>query len=86
VIQHATSANVSVSVVCETWLSSFRSNRPTFHMTDRTGSPWTLMHSTFGKPPETNHGDRRQFAFDGENGQIPDPGARLARVLAELHR
>jgi hypothetical protein len=90
VIQRAVAANVSVSVVCEAWLASFRSNRPSFHMIDRTGSPWTLMRSTFGKPPEANLKKLTTatggiFVVDGEKGQIPDPGAWLPRVLAGLH-
>jgi hypothetical protein len=91
VIQRAVATKVSVSVVCETWLSSCRSNRPSFHMMDRTGATWTLMHSTFGKPPEANlqkltAATGGVFTMDGEKGQIPDPGARLARLLTWLHQ
>lgn len=87
VIEHAKRAGVSVSVLCEAW-GSPRSLH--WHMTDSTGSTWTMMSGAFGKSPEANlrrlaSSTGGVFAADGGGGSVPDPGSRLAAILDALH-
>jgi hypothetical protein len=89
VIRQAKASGTSVSVVCEKW-GPIRSNLMRMHLVDRTGNTWTLMHGSFGKPPEINlqrltSSTGGVFELDGDNGSLPDPAAALTRVLAALH-